>query len=98
MMLEFWKDATDKRKVFGALLTELSKAFDCLCHDLLTAEFYAYDLHISCLNLLQDYLSNCKQRSKVDSIFISWKDILSRVPQGSVWVHFRPIYLYLVYS
>ena len=30
MMLEIWKDATDKNKALGALLTDLLKAYDCL--------------------------------------------------------------------
>ena len=29
MMLETWKEATHNSKAFGALLTDLSKAFDC---------------------------------------------------------------------
>ena len=34
-MLEKWKSALDNRNMFGALLTDLSKAFDCLSRDLL---------------------------------------------------------------
>ena len=34
-----WKNAVDKEKRFGALLTDLSKAFDCLSHELLIAKF-----------------------------------------------------------
>ena len=34
-MIEKWKLAVDKGKSFGALLTDLSKAFYCLPHDLL---------------------------------------------------------------
>ena len=41
-MLEIWKGATNNNKVFGALLTDLSKAFDCLSHELLIAKFHAY--------------------------------------------------------
>ena len=37
-MLEKWKSATDNKKSFGALLTDLSKAFDCLSHELLIAK------------------------------------------------------------
>ena len=31
-MLEKWKRSVDSGKAFGALLTDLSKAFDCLDH------------------------------------------------------------------
>ena len=47
-------------------------------------KLYAYDLDKSSLNLLQDYLSNRKQRTKVDSFFNSWEDILFGVPQSSI--------------
>ena len=83
-MLEIWEEATDKNKAFGALLTDLSKAFDCLSHDLLIAKLHAYGIDIDSLNILQDYLSNRKQRTKVDSFYSSWKAILSGVPQGSI--------------
>ena len=65
------------------LLTDLSRAFDCLCHDLLIIELHAYSLNIYSLNLLQDYLSDRKQRTKVDFFYSSWEDILFGVPQGS---------------
>ena len=44
LMLEIWKGATDNNKAFGALLTGLSKAFDCLSYDLLIAKLHAYGL------------------------------------------------------
>ena len=37
-MLEKWKNAVDKAKIFGAFLTDLSKAFDSLSYDLLIAK------------------------------------------------------------
>ena len=84
MMLESWKEAVDKNKAFGALMTDLSKAFNCLSHDLLIAKLHAYGIDLLSLKLLQDYLSNRWQRTKVDSKFSSWKKIISGVPQGSI--------------
>ena len=42
VMLEKWKNAVDKRKCFGTLLTDLSKALDCFSHQLLIAKLHAY--------------------------------------------------------
>ena len=75
-MLEKWKSAIDNKKMFGALLTDLSKAFDCLSHDLLIAKLNAYGFSIAALRLVQNYLSNRTQRTKMNSDFSSWKEIL----------------------
>ena len=40
-MLEKWRSAVDNKKTFGVLLTDLSKAFDCLSHELLLAKLHA---------------------------------------------------------
>ena len=82
-MLEIWKEPTDN-KTFGALLTDLLKVFNCLDHDMLIAKLNAYDIDIDSLNILKHYLSNRKQRTKVDSVYSSWEAILSGVPQDSI--------------
>ena len=51
-MLEKWKNAVDKGKVFGALLTDLSKAFDCLPHKLIIAKLNAYGFNLPALKLM----------------------------------------------
>ena len=50
MMLEIWRKVTDN-KAFEALLTELSKASDCLSYDLLMDKLRAYGLDLASLNL-----------------------------------------------
>ena len=60
---------------FGALTTDLSKAFDCLSHELLIAKLDAYSY---------SYLSNRKQRVKINDSCSSCGEILFRVPQGSI--------------
>ena len=84
VMLETWKRSVDKGKVFDALLTDLSKAFDCLDHELLTAELKAYDFNLPALRFINDYLSNRKQRTKIENTYITWLDIIFGVPQGSI--------------
>ena len=83
-MLEKWKSSNDKGKAFGALLTDLSKAFNCLSHELLIAKLDAYGFSPSALKLIHSYLSERKQRTKLNASYSSWHDILSGVPQGSI--------------
>ena len=63
------------------ILTDFSKVFDCLSHYLLIAELHMYGLDIDSLNILQDYLSNREQRTKVGSAYSSWAEIPSGIPQ-----------------
>ena len=65
-LLGKWKNAVDTGKMFGALLTNLSKAFDCLNHDLLIAKLNAYGFTLLALELIYNYLSNRKQRVQVN--------------------------------
>ena len=83
-MIENWKHAVDTGKVFGALLTDLSKSFDCVCHDLLIAKLNGYGLSLSALKLVHNYLQKRKQRKKNGIAYILREEIVSGVPQGSI--------------
>ena len=83
-LIEKWKSATDKGKSFGALLTDLSKAFDCLPHELLIAKLNAYGFSLAALRLVRSYFSNRKQRTKINESYSSWEEILFGVPQGFI--------------
>ena len=60
-MMEKWKRSVDGGKVFDVLLTDLSKAFDCLDHELLVAKLNAYGFSLPALRLINDYLANRRQ-------------------------------------
>ena len=70
--------------MFGVLLTDLLKAFDCLSHEVLAAKLSAYGVHISAVRFIYDYLSNRKQRTKIENHYSSWRDLIFGVPQGSI--------------
>ena len=83
-MIEKWRDSMDKGTFFGALLTELSKAFDCLPQDLLAVKLSAYGFDNNSTKFLFDYLTNRKQRTKIGQVYSSCEKITSGVPQGSI--------------
>ena len=83
-MIEKWRESLDQGGAYGALLTDLSKAFDCLSHDLLIAKLHAYGLYIKSLRLMYSYLTNRKQRVKINDTYSFWSEILFGVPQGSI--------------
>ena len=70
-IIEKWKKSVDNGGAFGALLTDLSKAFDCLPHELLIATIDAYGFDKSSLKLMHSYLSNRKQRVKINDTYSS---------------------------
>ena len=83
-LIEKWKKGVDNGGSFGALMTDLSKAFDCLSHELLIAKLDAYGFDNKSLKLIYNCLSNRKQRVKINESFSSWEEILYGVPQGSI--------------
>ena len=83
-LIEKWKKSIDNGGAFGALMTDLSKAFDCLSHELLIAKLEAYGFDEKSLKLIYNYLSNRKQRVKINDSYSSWREILYGVPQGSI--------------
>ena len=83
-MIEKWKDSAGNGGAFGTLMTDLSKAFDCLHHELSIAKVDAYGFVIKSVKLTQQYLSNRKQRVKVGNAYSSWKEIFYGIPKGSI--------------
>ena len=83
-LLEKWRKSLDQGLVFGVLLTDLLKAFDCLSHEVLAVKLTAYGVHILADRFIYDYLSNQKQRTKIENHYSSWRDLIFGVPQGSI--------------
>ena len=78
-MIENWKESLDQRGHYGALLTDLSKAFDCIMHDLIV-KIQAYGFDNDSLNFICNYLLGREQRIKISSSLGTWSKIQYGVP------------------
>ena len=84
VMLEILRQCLDSKGSTGILLTDLSKAFDCLIHDLLIAKLHAYGFEYNAIKLIYNYLHGRFQRVRVKSSYSAWIGIIFGVPQGSI--------------
>ena len=83
-LISSWQSVLDNGGFAGTVLMDLSKAYDCISHELLIAKFECYGLSKNSLTLLLDYLTDRKQRTKIGSSFSPWHNIDTGVPQGSI--------------
>ena len=83
-MLEKWKLSVDNTDFASGVLTDLSKAFDTINHQILLAKLHVYGFSQQALAVICSYLSNGKERTKINNVFSSWKDLILGLPQGSV--------------
>ncbi len=83
-LTEDWRKLLDQNKIAAGLLMDLSKAFDCLPHELLIAKLHAYGFGENTLSTLYSYLKKRKQAVKINGILSDFLKILSGVPQGSI--------------
>ena len=81
---EEWRKHLDENFVVGAVLTDLSKAFDCIAHDLRIAKLAAYSFSDAALHYAYSYLSNRKQCVRINNTYNNYQKKISGVPQGSI--------------
>ena len=66
-----WRESLNQGGTYGALLTDLSKAFDYLPHELIIAKLYANGVDMPSLKLINSYLSKGRQRIKINDVYSS---------------------------
>ena len=79
-----WKEKLDKGYFAGVNLVDLSKAFDCIPHDLLIAKLNAYGFDRKFLISFYSCLKRRKQCVNFNNIQNTFKTLLSGVPQGTI--------------
>ena len=83
-LIEKWKSILDRSGFAGAVLMDLSKAFDTINHELLVAKLHAYGFDKNSLRVIFSYLTDRWQHVKINTTLSSWTELFQGVPQGSV--------------
>ena len=86
VMVEKWRQCLYNGGVSGALIADLSKAFDSMLHyiTLLIVQLAAYSFNYNSLQMLRSYLSNRKQRTKINDAYGKYCEILYGFPQSYI--------------
>ena len=71
------------RVVSGALLTDISKAFDCLSYKVVISKLQVYGFDKNSCMLVASYFTNCLQMVKIGSARSNWSYLNKSAPQGS---------------
>ena len=75
-MIEEWRESLDKKGFAGGVLMDLSKAFDCMNHELLLAKLNAYGFSKNSIKVINSYLKNRWQRVQVNNSYSQWFELL----------------------
>ena len=79
-MIEKWRQSLDSGGQAARVLNDLSKTFDCIDHELLIVKLNAYGFDNLSLTFIYSYLFERKQRTKINSSFSCWAEIVFGVP------------------
>ena len=81
---ERWWKYLDTGGHGSALFTDLSKAVDCIDHQLLIAKLNGYGIDTNSQYFLASYLEKRKQRTKVNGSYSNFDNIFGGMPQSSI--------------
>ena len=79
-----WRKGLEDKSFSSAILMDLQKYFDVLNYDLLIAKPHAYRFQCDVLKLLHSYLSIGWYRTKLNTSFSSFEELIKGAHQGSV--------------
>ena len=83
-LIEEYRKNLDNNYFIGAVLTDFSKAFNCVSHDHVIAKLAATEFNKNMICYIYSYLKSRKQCVTVNNIKSTFGEIISGVPQGSI--------------
>ena len=81
---ENWVKAANEGEISGAVLIDLSSAFDLVCPDILLKKMKIYGFQKCILGWMESYLKNRYQAVWIDHTFSTYLPCQVGVPQGSI--------------
>ena len=90
---EKWKLSVYNNEAFGALLTELSKSFDCLSHELLIAKLHSYVSKIAKRLFIKSHTWN----KKFETFLVNGETLKLVQAKGQYLTHFYSAFLFVIY-
>ena len=97
-LIQKWQAEVDSGGNIGTILMDLSKAYDCLSHNLLISKLEGYGLDIGSVDFLLDYFSLRKYRTKIGSSYSKWSEICREIPKNPILAPLLIIYSATIFS
>ena len=82
--LELWTEMIEEGDAIDVIYTDFSKAFDSVPHQRLLRKMKSLGIIGDTLGWVKGFLSNRRQRVRVDVALSDWISVISGIPQGSV--------------
>lgn len=83
-LVNIMMDAFENREYNATIFCDLSKAFDCVTHDLLLSKLKLYNFHPDSIKMLQSYLEGRTQVVRLEGVLSAKREARVGVPQGSI--------------
>jgi hypothetical protein len=82
--MDSWTKRLDSNDGVDVIYTDFEKAFDKVPHKRLLFKLKKYGICRAAINWVTEYLTNRRHRVKLNNKTSEWREVKSRIPQGSV--------------